>query len=68
MNSEPKKKNEKPGSNFREEVSKVPAGNKAVKKPEDKDYNKEEADFRNPAKKREESEQPVHSIKKAPKE
>ncbi|WP_449437764.1 hypothetical protein [Pedobacter steynii] len=31
MNSEPKKKNEKPGSNFREEVSKVPAGNKAVK-------------------------------------
>ncbi len=68
MNSEPKKKNEKPSSNFREEVAKVPAGNKAVKKPEDKYYNKEEANFRNPAKKREESEQPVHSIKKAPKE
>nr|WP_294874803.1 hypothetical protein [uncultured Pedobacter sp.] len=70
MNSEPKKKNEKPSSNFREEVSKdkVPAGNKAVKKPEDKDYNKEEANFKNPARKREESEQPIHSIKKAPKE
>ncbi len=70
MNSEPKKKNEKPSSNFKEEIPKhkVPQGNKAVKKPEDKDYNKEEANFKNPAKKREESEQPVHTIKNAPKE
>jgi len=69
MNLEPKKKNENPGSNFREEVpkDKVPAGNKAVKKPEDEVYLKKEADFENPAKKREESEQPVHPIKKAPK-
>lgn len=70
MNNEPKRKSEKPGSNFREDIpkDKVPAGNKAVIKPEDKDYNREEAPFKNPAKKREESEQPVHPIKKAPKE
>lgn len=69
MNSEPKKKNEKPSSNYLEEIpkNKVPAGNKAVKKPEDQDYQAEEADFKNPAKKREEGEQPVHPIKKAPK-
>lgn len=70
MNSEPKKKNENPASNYKEEVpkDKVPAGDKAVKKAEDKDYNRDEAQFKNPAKKREESEQPVHPIKKAPKE
>jgi hypothetical protein len=68
MNSEPKKKNEKPSSNYREEIpkDKVPAGDKAVKKAEDKDYKGEEAHFKNPAKKREESEQPVHPIKNAP--
>jgi ABC-type uncharacterized transport system involved in gliding motility auxiliary subunit len=69
MNSEPKKKNEKPSSNYLEEIpkNKVPAGDKAVKKPEDQDYQAEEADFKNPAKKREEGEQPVHPVKKAPK-
>lgn len=68
MNSEPKKKNEKPGSNFKEELPKggVPAGDKAVKKPEDEVYTGEEPDFRNPAKQREQSEQPVHPVKKAP--
>lgn len=68
MNSEPKKKNPKPSSNFREEVpmGKVPAGNKAVKKPEDKEYHEEEANFKNPAKSKEESEQPVHSVKQPP--
>ena len=70
MNSAPKEKNDQPSSNYREEVpkGKVPEGDKAVKKPEDKDYNKEEAEFKNPAKKREESEQPVHSVKQPPKE
>ncbi|SMD00827.1 hypothetical protein [Pedobacter africanus] len=69
MNSERKKKNEQPGSNYLEEKpkGKVPAGNKVVKKAEDKDYKREEANFKNPAKKREESEQPVHPVKKAPK-
>lgn len=68
MNSEPKKKNESPASNYQEEIpkDKVPAGDKVVKKPEDEDYNREEADFKNPAKKREEEEQPVHPVKKAP--
>lgn len=70
MNSEAKKTNDKPSSNFKEEVpeGKVPAGDKAVKQPEDKQYTKEEADFDNPAKRREKEEQPVNPIKKAPKE
>lgn len=70
MNSETKKKNDKPSSNYREEVpkGKVPAGDKAVKKTEDKDYQQEEAHFKNPAKQREQSEQPVHPVKKAPKD
>ncbi|MCD0489091.1 hypothetical protein LPB86_12695 [Pedobacter sp. MC2016-14] len=70
MNSEPKKTNEKPSSNFKEETpkGKVPAGNKAVKQPEDKDYNAEEANFKNPAKKREQGEQPVNPIKTPPKD
>ncbi len=69
MNSEPKKKNEKPSSNYQEEIpkGKVPAGNKAVKKPEDKDYNKENANFKNAAKRKETDEQPVNPIKTPPK-
>lgn len=68
MNQDPKKKNEKPSSNFEELVpeNKVDEGNKAVKKPEDKDYTKDEPQFKNPAKKREREEQPVDPIKKAP--
>ncbi|MES2828734.1 MAG: hypothetical protein V4687_11275 [Bacteroidota bacterium] len=68
MNSAPKEKNEKPSSNFREETpkGKVPEGDKVVKKPEDKDYNKEEAGFKNPAKRREQDEQPVNPIKTPP--
>ncbi|RZK80903.1 MAG: hypothetical protein EOO92_06490 [Pedobacter sp.] len=68
MNSAPKKTNDKPSSNFREEApkDKVPEGDKAVKQPEDKDYTEEEANFKDPAKKREQSEQPVHPVKKEP--
>ena len=70
MNSEPKKKNDNPSSNYREEIPEggVPTGDKAVKKPEDKVYNKEEAHFKNPAKRKEEGEQPVHPVKHPPKE
>jgi len=70
MNTEPKKKNEKPSSNFKETVpeDKVDKGDKAVKKPEDKDYKEENADFKDPAKERESGEQPVDPIKKAPRE
>jgi len=69
MNNAPKKKNEKPSSNYQEEVpkGKVPVGDKTVKQPGDKDYHQEEASFKNVAKKREEGEQPVHPVKKAPK-
>jgi hypothetical protein len=40
----------------------------AVIKPEDTAYNKQEADFINPAKQRENGEQPVYPLKKEPKE
>lgn len=70
MSSEAKKKSDKPSSNYEEEIpkDKVPQGDKVVKKPEDKDYKKEEADFKNPAKQREEGEQPINPIKNAAKE
>jgi ABC-type uncharacterized transport system involved in gliding motility auxiliary subunit len=70
MNSEPKKKNEKPSSNFQEEIpkGKVPAGDKAVKKPEDEVYKKEDASFNNMASRKENGEQPVNPIKTPPKE
>lgn len=69
MNSESKKKNESPASNYEEEIpeNKVPAGDKVVKKPEDEEYNRDEVDFNNPAEQREKGEQPVHPVKKAPK-
>jgi len=64
MNKQPKKTNEKPSSNFQEPLK--DPGNQAVKKPEDKDYTKEKDDFKNPARDRERSEQPVDPIRKAP--
>jgi len=64
--SGPKEKSNQPGSNYEKEIPKgrEPLDHKTVKKAEDQDYNKEEANFKNPAKKRELSEQPVHPIKK----
>jgi len=69
MNTEHKKKNEKPSSNFQEPTpkGKVDEGNKAVKKPEDKDYTEDNPDFKDPAKQREREEQPVDPIKTPPK-
>ncbi len=60
MSEERKKKNDNPASNYKENVpeDKVDKGNKAVLKPEDKDYQKDEPSFPNPAKEREKSEQP----------
>ncbi len=67
MNNELKKKNEKASSNFLEPQpeGKVDKGNKAVKKTTDKIYKKEPAmaKTKNPAKQKENSEQPVHSVK-----
>lgn len=70
MNEEPKKTTDKPGSNIKEPIDedKVDPGNKAVKKPEDKDYSRDKPEFSNPAKERERSEQPVNPVKKAPNE
>jgi hypothetical protein len=70
MNEEAKKTNESPSSNFQDETpkDKIPAGDKVVKKSEDKDYNKEEAGFKDPAKRRETDEQPVNPVKTPPKD
>lgn len=67
--SGPKVKSDKPGSNYEEEVPKgrKPADNRTVRKPNDSIPNKPEKTT-NPAEQRENEEQPVHSIKKAPKE
>jgi hypothetical protein len=67
--SGPKEKSKQPGSNYEEEVPKgrEPVDHKTVRKPGDSLPNKEPK-TKNPAKQRELEEQPVHSIKKAPKE
>jgi hypothetical protein len=67
MNNETKKKSEKVSSNFLEPQpkGKVDKGDKAVKKTADKTYKKDAAmaKTKNPAKQKENSEQPVHSVK-----
>ncbi|WP_129716520.1 hypothetical protein [Pedobacter sp. SYP-B3415] len=70
MNTEKKQTTDKPGSNYRENIpkDKVDQGEKVVKKPEDKDYDEKDPKFKNPAKTRERSEQPVNPVKKAPDE
>jgi len=68
MNNEKTKKSEKVSSNFLEPQpkGKVDKGNKVVKKTADKIYTKEPAlaKTKNPAQQKENSEQPVHSVKK----
>jgi len=65
MNKEIKKSSD--SSNYQEPQpkGKVDKGDKAVKKPEDKIYKKEPAlaKTKNPAKRKENEEQPVHSVK-----
>ncbi len=72
MSKESVKKSNKPVSNFQEPQpkGKVPNGEQAVKKPADQVYQEKPAlsKAKNPAKQREESEQPVHPIKRAPKD
>jgi hypothetical protein len=67
--SGPKVKSDKPGSNYQEEVPKgrEPVDHKTVRKENDSTPNKAPK-TNNPAKQRELDEQPVHPIKKAPKE
>ncbi|WP_316830176.1 hypothetical protein [Pedobacter aquatilis] len=65
----PKIKSDQPGSNYQEEVPKgrEPLDHKTVRKANDSSPNKP-VKTANPAKQRENEEQPVHPIKKAPKE
>lgn len=66
MNNESKKPEKlKPQDSKRKEIKHPKNDNEAVVKPEDRSYTKEQADFGNPAKKRETSEQPVHPSKEA---
>ena len=69
MENGPKITSDKPGSNYEEELPKgrEPLDHKTVRKPNDTDPNLPPKS-KNPAKTRELEEQPVHSIKKAPKE
>lgn len=66
MNKEENKKSDQP-SNYLEPQpkGKVDKGDKAVKKPEDEVYRKESAmaKTKNPAKEKENSEQPVNAVK-----
>jgi hypothetical protein len=70
MNSEQKKTNESPSSNFQEETPEggVPKGGKAVKKEEDKDYTEDDVNFEDAAQRKETGEQPVDPIKTPPKD
>ncbi|PWS26008.1 hypothetical protein DHW03_18340 [Pedobacter yonginense] len=67
--SGPKKTSDNPGSNYEEEVPKgrKPTDHQTVRKSNDSLPNKPPKTD-NPAQQRENEEQPVHSIKKAPKE
>jgi hypothetical protein len=68
MNNAKKKTNERPDSNYKEEVPEdgVPSGNHAVVRPEDKDYEAKDADMSDAAARKETNEQPVNPIKTPP--
>ncbi len=57
-----------PKDSKRKKIKHPQDDDEAVLKPEDQDYQKENADFKNVSRAKEESEQPVHVIKKAPKD
>ncbi len=58
----------KPQDSERKHIRHREDDDEAVLKPEDRDYTEEEADFRDPAKVKEESEQPVGPVKNPPKD
>lgn len=58
----------KPQDSQQKEVKHPNDDNESVVKPEDRVYTKDEADFTNPAKRRENGEQPVHPVKTEPKD
>ncbi len=67
MNNESEKPEKlRPQDSKQKEVKNPEDDNTAVVKPEDRVYTKSEADFPNPAKRRETDEQPVNSVKTPP--
>jgi hypothetical protein len=64
MNNQSKKPEKlKPQDSEEKGIKHAKHDNESVVKPEDKTYTKEQADFGNTAKRRENSEQPVHPAK-----
>jgi len=69
MNNQSKKpENLEPQDSDQKNIKHPKNDEEAVVKPEDQVYNKQNATFINPAKKREQGEQPVHPVKEPPKE
>ena len=69
MNNQSKKPEKlRPQDSERKDIKHPKDDNEAVVKSEDKQYNEDEAEFKNVAKSRENSEQPVNPIKQAPKD
>ena len=58
----------RPQDSERKDIKHPKDDNEAVVKSEDKQYHEDEAEFKNMAKSRENSEQPVNPIKQAPKD
>lgn len=56
----------KPQDSERKDIKHPKDDEEAVVKPEDQEYHKDEATFKNIAKNKEEGEQPVNSVTKAP--
>ncbi len=67
-NQSNKPENREPADSEQKNIKHPENDEEAVLKPEDKKYKKEEANFDNPARQREEDEQPVHPVKKEPEE
>jgi len=58
----------RPQDSERKDIKHLKNDEEAVVKPEDQEYHKDEAAFKNIAKNKENGEQPVNPIKKAPKD
>ncbi len=67
MNNQSQKPEQlRPQDSKQKEIKNPKDDNEAVVKPEDRTYKKDEAQFANPAERRENGEQPVHPVKKPP--
>lgn len=68
MNQSKKPEKLKPQDSEQKDINHPKNDEETVVKPEDKSYKKEDAEFKNPAKQRQQGEQPVQPVKKAPEE